>query len=111
MERERIGSKGSSVDELVWAVICYLDSPTDYRELLPRTDQRVSQQSQLRKVERRKNENQISPRSCAPPAQKNPQNGDLVLLDNIPKPLWPKLGVVTLIGILLYMLLLGSLRN
>lgn len=59
-ESERDGGQGFHVaDCYIWAEIYYLDSPTDYREYLPR---------------------QVSP------VQSNPGNQHMVLLDDQPRP-------------------------
>ena len=111
-QREHKGVHGWSTDALIWNVIGYLDSPSDYREYLPYTAQRdYRKQIERRERDRRKN---IQPFQKEPMPQKKESEihkSDLVLLDNIPDHWWPRLRLLTLVVFLFCVLLLALLRS
>ncbi|HSK44465.1 MAG TPA: hypothetical protein VLA83_11325 [Candidatus Binatia bacterium] len=90
--KQQIG-KGGEIDALVFTMIRYLDSESDYREHLPHIAQSKVTQNNYR-------------------ANKSePQTNDIVLLDDIPEYRLNRLWTFTLIGIFLAMVLLGLLRS
>ncbi len=80
-------------DDLVYAAVRYLDSPTDYREYLPRRAQ-----SKIGK-------NQERPKKSAVP------KNDFVLLDDIPVYRLNWLWSLSLIALLLCIALIGLLQS
>jgi hypothetical protein len=80
-------------DDLVYAAVRYLDSPTDYREYLPRSTKSKSDREQERQ---KKNT-----------VQKN----DFILLDEIPVYRLNWLWSLSLIALLLCIALLGLLQS
>lgn len=80
-------------DDLVYAAVRYLDSPTDYREYLPRSTKSKSD----RKQERHK--------------KNTVQKNDFILLDEIPVYRLNWLWSLSLIALLLCIALLGLLQS
>ena len=111
-QREQKGIHGWSTDALVWSVIRYLDSPTDYREYIPCTVQRGSlKQIERRQGDRRTNDPLLPEEPESRKKKSEPRKNDLVLLDNIPDRWWPRLQLLTLAVFLLCVLLLALLRS
>ena len=111
-QREQTGAGRWSTDALVWAAIRYLDSPTDYREHLPFTVQRVSlKHTECRKDDCRKNNGEPLQKPAPQEIQSEAQKNDFVLLDNIPDYWWPRLRLITLVAFFLCMLLLVWMRS
>ena len=111
--REQMGTRGWNTDALVWSVIQYLDSSTDYREYLPRPDKgRFSLTTERRQGDRRK-DIVPSPAKKAEPQEKKSevQKGDFVVLDNVPDCWWSRLRLLTLIAVFICMLLLAWMRS
>ncbi|HEY6968680.1 MAG TPA: hypothetical protein VJA94_05730 [Candidatus Angelobacter sp.] len=82
IQRARIEDPGWQGDTSVWSAIRYLDSPTDYRECLPRAEDAAS-----------------VPES------------DLIFLDNMPRGVRMSLQAITLIAIVVCLVLLLLLRS
>ena len=91
--KKQIENPQWQIDDLVYAAVRYLDSPTDYREYLPR------------RVQSRIGQNPERPKKN--PVPKN----HLILLDDIPgcRLNWP--WILTLIALLLCIALLGLLQS
>ena len=91
--KKQIENPQWQTDDLVYAAVRYLDSPTDYREYLPR---RV--QSRIGQNRERQKKNTV------------PKN-DLILLDDIPGCRLNWLWILTLIALVLCIALLGLLQS
>jgi hypothetical protein len=80
-------------DNLVYAAVRYLDSPTDYREYLPHRAQSRIGQNQER------------------PKKSTDQKNDFILLDDIPVYRLNWIWSLTLLALLLCIALLGLLQS
>ena len=91
--KKQIENPRWQIDDLVYAAVRYLDSPTDYREYLPR------------RAQSRIGKNQERPKKSA--AKKN----DFILLDDIPVYRLNWLWSLSLIALLLCIALIGLLQS
>lgn len=81
-QHARMEELDKETDEFVWNVVCYLDSPTDYREHLPHSRQPISV-----------------------------PKGELVMLDEVPRYVRTWLWSITLFAIVVCVILLVVLRS